>query len=91
MNYLKTILMALLGKYAKAHSKEIAKAQKWIDSAQSSFATALEEAELSEKKVDAVIEEAQAKIAELENVIREAEAKKSQAVSFKNKINEFLK
>lgn len=88
--YIKTILLALLGKYAKAHAKEIAKAQKWIDSAQSAFASAIEEATISEAKADAVIADVQEKISELQEVLREAESKKEQALAFKDKIQSFL-
>lgn len=91
MNYIKTILLALLGKYAKTHMKEINKAQRWIDSAQAQFASAIEEATISEQKFDSVVSDAQAKIDELQSVLDEAQARKEQAIAFKNKLQDFLK
>jgi uncharacterized protein YoxC len=90
LNYAKSILLALLGKYAKTHEKQIAKAQKWIDSAQSQFASAIEEAELSEQHYEKVASDIQLKMDELSKVFIETMAKKNQAVAFKNKIKSFI-
>lgn len=90
MNYIKTILLALVGRYAKAHKKDIKKAQKWIDSAQAGFASAIEEAEISSNKFDEIIEDAISKINELQEIIEDAKSRKSQAVSFKEKVENLV-
>ncbi len=82
--------MALIGKYAKTHAKQIAKANSWLDSAQAQFASALEDASIAEKKIDSVVADAETKIAELQAVVDKANAHKEQAVKFKNKIQSFL-
>ncbi|MED1125528.1 hypothetical protein [Bacillus atrophaeus] len=87
---LKTILLALFSKFAKGHSKQIAKGQKWIDSAQATFASAVEEAELAEKKFDFVVSDAEKKIAELQSILDQSKEKKTQASNFKNKIQSFI-
>lgn len=82
--------MVLFGKWAKGHAKEIAKAQKWIDSAQAQFASAIEEAELAEQgfaKAEAK------KIEELDKALEELNSiknSKDQAIKFKNKIKSFI-
>ena len=82
--------MAIFSKLAKGHAKEINKAQKWIDSAQATFASAIEEAQIAEEKFDAVVTDAQSKINDLQKIVDETEAKKQQAVNFKKKINTFM-
>lgn len=90
LNYFKTLLQALLGKYAKTHSKDIAKAQRWIDSAQAQFASAVEEAELSEQHWEKVASGLEAQAEKLSKEYEEIMAKKNQATSFKNKIKQFI-
>lgn len=91
MNYIKTIFKALFGYYAKTHEKQINKAQKWIDSAQETFASAVEEAIISEKQFDEIIKDANEKIAELQAILNDAESKKAEAIQFKNNIQKLLK
>jgi len=90
LNYVKSVLLALLGKYAKTHEKQIAKAQAWIDSAQSQFANAIEEAELSEKHYEKVASEIQVKIQDLQKMYDETIGKQEQATAFKNKIKSLI-
>jgi phosphopantetheine adenylyltransferase len=82
--------MAIFSKFAKGHAKQIAKAQKWIDNAQATFASAIEEAEIAERKFDEVVADAQAKMEELQKTLDETNARKEQAVKFKQKIQSFL-
>jgi ribosomal protein L16 Arg81 hydroxylase len=87
---LKTLLMALFGKFAKSHQKEIQKAQKMLQSAQHMFAQALEEAEIADRKLDAVIEDAKAKMFELQKTIDESIRSKEKNAKFKEKIQQFI-
>lgn len=82
--------MAIFSKFAKGHTKQIAKAQKWIDNAQATFASAIEEAMIAEEKFNAVVADAEKKIAELQDVANDATARKEQTIKFKNKIQSFL-
>lgn len=87
---IKKLLMVLLGKFAKGYAKEIAKAQKWIDSAQAQFATAIEEAEIAEREFDKI---AQAKSEQARDIMKqaqEAQDKMKQAQKFKEKIKTFI-
>lgn len=87
---MKRLLLVLFGKWAKTHEKEIAKSQKWIDSAQGLFASAVEEAMMAEegfRKIEiSKRQQAEKAIAEL----NEASAKKEQAIKFKNKVQQFI-
>lgn len=83
-------LQILLGKFAKGYATEISKAQKWIDSAQAQFASAVEEAEVAEREFDKI---AKAKIEQADSIMeqaREATQKMEQAAKFKNKIKMFI-
>lgn len=93
--------MALLGKFAKSHLKDIAKAQRWIDSAQAQFASAIEEAMIAETHFDKVVadqtakakaiaEKAEKELSEIDSIITETSTKKAQATAFKNKIQSFF-
>lgn len=82
--------MVLFSKFAKGHAKEIAKAQKWIDSAQAQFATAIEEAELAEKKFSEYEAKKRKDLEKALEELNELTSKKDQAIKFKNKIKTFI-
>lgn len=82
--------MILLGKFAKGHAKDIAKAQKWIDSAQAQFATAIEEAELAEQKFTDIELKKREELDKALEELNQLSAKKDQAIKFKNKIKDFI-
>lgn len=88
--FTKTILLAMVSKLAKSNKAEIAKAQKWIDNAQSQFTDALKNAELAEEKLDGMLVLKQEKLETLFAEMNEANAKKEQAVKFKHKIQHFI-
>ncbi|MDY7043675.1 hypothetical protein RVS70_05600 [Virgibacillus sp. M23] len=99
---LKTFLMAIFSKLAKSHSKQINKAQKWIDNAQATFASAIQEAQIAEEKFDKIVEDAQQQIDKLrastqqeidklEATISDSNVRKEKTVNFKNKIENFIK
>jgi hypothetical protein len=87
---MKKFFMILLGKFAKAHVKDIKKAQKWIDSAQAQFASAIEEAELAEQSFAKVEDKKREQIEEALQELNEIAGKKDQAIKFKNKIKQFI-
>lgn len=82
--------MAIFSKFAKGHAKEIKKAQKWIDNAQATFASAIEEAQTAEEKFDKVVADTEQKVSELQEVANDAMARKEEAIKFKNKIQTFF-
>ncbi|MFJ8247307.1 hypothetical protein [Peribacillus asahii] len=90
IKYIKTILLALVGKYAKTHEKDIKKAQKWIDSAQSQFASAMEEAELAEQKFADFEAKKRAEVEKSLEELNEISSKKETAIKFKNKVKQFI-
>lgn len=90
MKYLKTILLAFLGKQAKAHEKEIKKAQNWIDSAQAQFASAIEESEKAEQHFDEVAQTLEAKLRASQATLSSVLAQKEQATKFKQKMKKFI-
>ncbi|PGA05618.1 hypothetical protein [Bacillus mycoides] len=87
---LKKLLIVVFGRFARSHAKEIAKAQKWIDSAQLQFATAIEEAELAEQKFNELAQKKEEQIQKMMDELNEASKKASQAEAFKNKIKQFI-
>lgn len=80
----------MFGRFTRSHAKEIAKAQKWIDSAQMQFATAIEEAELAESKFNELAQKKEEQIQKMMDELNEASKKASQAEAFKNKIKQFI-
>lgn len=82
--------MILLGKFAKGHAKEIKKAQRWIDSAQSQFASAIEEAEIAEQKFSEIEEQKRLLIENAMKELNDLSTQKDQAIKFKNKIKQFI-
>lgn len=87
---LKKILMVLLGKFAKSHATEIAKAQKWIDSAQNQFASAIEEAEIAEQQFNDLAKRKEEQVNNMLDELNELTAKSRQAEAFKNKVKHFI-
>lgn len=87
---IRKIITVLFSKLARGYAKEISKAQKWIDSAQAQFATAIEEAELAENEFNKIV---QAKTKQAQAILEQADeatAKMEQAQKFKNKIKQFI-
>jgi transcriptional regulator of heat shock response len=89
-NMIKKILMVIFGKFAKAHAKEIRKAQKWIDSAQAQFASAIEEAEIAEQEFNKIAQKKEEQINEILAELNDVTKKARQAEQFKNKIKQFI-
>jgi len=87
---MKKLLKVLLGKLIKGHKNDIAKAQRWIDSAQYQFASAIEEAELAEVQFAKVEETKRKQLEKALEELNELTAKKDQATKFKNKIKQFI-
>lgn len=87
---LKKLLMILLGKWAKGHAKEVAKAQRWIDSAQAQFASAIEEAEIAEQKFEQVEYAKRQQLEKALEELNELASKKESARKFKEKIKTFI-
>lgn len=83
-------MMAIFSKFAKSHSSQINKAQKWIDNAQATFADAIEEAKVAESKFDEVTSRAETEIAELQAILDDTNDRKAQAVKFKQKMEDFM-
>lgn len=82
--------MILLGAFAKGHKKEIAKAQKWIDSAQAQFASAIEEAQIAEQEFDRIASDKMKQADDLIVEANEIASKVKQARNFKQKLMEFV-
>lgn len=82
--------MLLFGKWASTHPQEIAKAQKWIDSAQSQFAQAVEEAGLAEKHFEEIAGKKEAELEKIMAELNEATIKAKKASEFKEKIQSFI-
>lgn len=87
---MKKLLMVLLAKFVKSHAKEVAKANKWLDSAQAQFATAIEEANIAEAEVDVLIERKEVQVKAMLEEIDELFELKGQANTFKSKLQDFL-
>lgn len=82
--------MVIFGKLAKTYSNEIRKAQKWIDSAQAQFASAIEEAEIAEQKFNELARKKEEQINEILDELNDVSKKARQAEQFKNKIKQFI-
>lgn len=82
--------MAIFGKLAKGHAKDIEKAQKWIDNAQATFASAMEEATIAEKEFDKVIASTEQKVSELQDFANDAYKRKEDAIKFKKNMQSFF-
>lgn len=82
--------MALFSKFAKSHAKQINKAQRWIDSAQAQFATAIEDAQTAEDKFNEIAQDKQKLLDIALEELNEATEKARQAEHFKNKIKSFI-
>jgi hypothetical protein len=87
---IKKLLMAIFSKFARSHAKQIAKAQKWIDSAQAQFASAIEEAEIAEQEFNKIAESKMAQVEQLLGEVKDANARMKQAENFKTKIKQFI-
>jgi transcriptional regulator of heat shock response len=87
---IKTILLAIFAKFARGHAKQIAKAQKWIDSAQAQFASAIEEAEIAEQRFNEIAQKKEEQIQNMLDELNEASKKARDAENFKNKIKAFI-
>jgi len=87
---MKKLLMVIFGKFAKAHVKEIKSAQRWIDSAQSQFASAIEEAGIAEQQFAKAEATKRDQLEKALVELNELTAKKEHAIKFANKIKQFI-
>jgi hypothetical protein len=87
---IKKLLLVIFSKFARGHAKQIRKAQKWIDSAQAQFASAVEEAEIAEKEFNKIAESKMEQVEKLLDEVKDANARMKQAENFKTKIKQFI-
>mgnify|MGYP001197155657 CR=1 FL=1 len=76
--------------FIKKHEKNISKAMKIAERAQHTFASALEDAELANEKLEKVIKEVNEQIAKLEAVLENTRSQKELNDKFKEKLLEFM-